>query len=155
MDLRAGAPSPSRLEAEHLAKTYGTRRVVQDVHLAVSAGEVVGLLGPNGAGKTTTFYMVVGLVRADEGRSASTASRSRACRSTARSRMGLSYLPQEASIFRKLNVEENIRAVLELQVGPDGTVAAGATIDANAGTAAAGPGHREAARFAGAGAVGR
>ena len=61
------SPGGSRLEAEHLRKTYGQRTVVHDVHLAVSAGEVVGLLGPNGAGKTTTFYMVVGLVRADEG----------------------------------------------------------------------------------------
>ena len=67
MDLSAGRAAPSRLEAEHLAKTYGARRVVHDVHLAVSAGEVVGLLGPNGAGKTTTFYMVVGLVRCDAG----------------------------------------------------------------------------------------
>ena len=113
-------PLTSRLEARHLAKSYGTRKVVQDVHLAVSAGEVVGLLGPNGAGKTTTFYMVVGLVRADggeiyiDGRAVHTLPIHR------RSRLGLSYLPQEASIFRKLSVEENVRAVLELQVGDDG-----------------------------------
>ena len=112
--------APSRLEAEHLAKSYGARRVVQDVHLAVSAGEVVGLLGPNGAGKTTTFYMVVGLVRADEGRIRIDGVPIEGMPIHRRSRMGLSYLPQEASIFRKLNVEENIRAVLELQYGPDG-----------------------------------
>ena len=131
--MSAGAATPptatvSRLEATHLAKTYGARKVVKDVHLAVSAGEVVGLLGPNGAGKTTTFYMVVGLVRADEGeiridgRSVETLPIHR------RSRMGLSYLPQEASIFRKLTVEENIRAVLELQVGTDGRPLPAATI---------------------------
>ena len=110
----------SRLEAEHLAKSYGARRVVQDVHLAVSAGEVVGLLGPNGAGKTTTFYMVVGLVRADEGQIRIDGTAIEGLPIHRRSRMGLSYLPQEASIFRKLNVEENSRAVLELQLGPDG-----------------------------------
>ncbi len=76
------AAAVSRLEAEHLQKSYGARRVVKDVHLSVAAGEVVGLLGPNGAGKTTTFYMVVGLVRADDGRSASMAVPSNACRST-------------------------------------------------------------------------
>jgi lipopolysaccharide export system ATP-binding protein len=92
----------SRLEARHLKKSYGGRKVVQDVSLAVDKGEVVGLLGPNGAGKTTSFYMIVGLVRADAARSPSTATRWSTCRSTARSRLGLSYLPQEASIFRKL-----------------------------------------------------
>ncbi|MBU6260001.1 MAG: LPS export ABC transporter ATP-binding protein [Burkholderiales bacterium] len=125
----ATAPAPSRLEAERLQKSYGARMVVKDVHLAVSAGEVVGLLGPNGAGKTTTFYMVVGLVRADDGeiridgRSVQTLPIHR------RSRLGLSYLPQEASIFRKLTVEENIRAVLELQLDPDGRPLAGARIE--------------------------
>jgi lipopolysaccharide export system ATP-binding protein len=128
MDLRAGAAASSRLEAEHLAKTYGTRRVVQDVHLAVSAGEVVGLLGPNGAGKTTTFYMVVGLVRADEGQIRIDGVAIEGLPIHRRSRMGLSYLPQEASIFRKLNVEENIRAVLELQLGPDGRSLSASTI---------------------------
>ena len=86
---------PSRLEAEHLAKTYGARRVVHDVHLAVSAGEVVGLLGPNGAGKTTTFYMVVGLVRADEGRISIDGTAIEGLPIHRRSRMGLSYLPQK------------------------------------------------------------
>jgi lipopolysaccharide export system ATP-binding protein len=116
----AAAPAVSRLEARHLAKSYGARRVVHDVHLAVSAGEVVGLLGPNGAGKTTTFYMVVGLVRADEGEIRIDGTAIEAMPIHRRSRMGLSYLPQEASIFRKLTVEENIRAMLELQLGPDG-----------------------------------
>jgi lipopolysaccharide export system ATP-binding protein len=110
----------SRLEASGLQKRYGARTVVRDVHLAVAAGEVVGLLGPNGAGKTTTFYMVVGLLRADAGRITIDGEAVEGKPIHQRSRLGLSYLPQEASIFRKLTVEENIRAVLELQVGPDG-----------------------------------
>jgi lipopolysaccharide export system ATP-binding protein len=114
------AAAPSRLEAERLQKTYGARKVVKDVHLAVAAGEVVGLLGPNGAGKTTTFYMVVGLVRADDGIIRIDGKPVQRLPIHQRSRLGLSYLPQEASIFRKLTVEENIRAVLELQLGPDG-----------------------------------
>ena len=113
-------PTGSRLEATHLRKSYGARTVVKDVHLAVGAGEVVGLLGPNGAGKTTTFYMVVGLVRADEGEIHIDGKPVQGLPIHRRSRLGLSYLPQEASIFRKLTVEENIRAVLELQIGPDG-----------------------------------
>ncbi|MCC7151315.1 MAG: LPS export ABC transporter ATP-binding protein [Rubrivivax sp.] len=116
----AAAAASSRLEASGLAKAYGARRVVHDVHLAVSAGEVVGLLGPNGAGKTTTFYMVVGLVRADEGQIRIDGTPIEHMPIHHRARMGLSYLPQEPSIFRKLSVEENIRAMLELQVGPDG-----------------------------------
>jgi lipopolysaccharide export system ATP-binding protein len=116
----AAAPRPSRLEARHLQKSYGSRMVVKDVHLAVGAGEVVGLLGPNGAGKTTTFYMVVGLVRADEGEIRIDGQAVQKLPIHRRSRLGLSYLPQEASIFRKLTVAENIRAVLELQLGPDG-----------------------------------
>jgi lipopolysaccharide export system ATP-binding protein len=110
----------SRLEAEGLQKTYGSRKVVKDVHLAVGAGEVVGLLGPNGAGKTTSFYMIVGLVRADAGDIRIDGQPVQHKPIHQRSRLGLSYLPQEASIFRKLSVEENIRAVLELQVGEDG-----------------------------------
>jgi len=110
----------SRLEARGLQKRYGARTVVKDVHLAVAAGEVVGLLGPNGAGKTTTFYMVVGLLRADAGEITIDGQPVQGKPIHQRSRLGLSYLPQEASIFRKLTVEENIRAVLELQQGPDG-----------------------------------
>jgi lipopolysaccharide export system ATP-binding protein len=112
--------SDSRLEAQGLQKAYGSRKVVKDVHLAVGAGEVVGLLGPNGAGKTTSFYMIVGLVRADAGEIRIDGEAVQHKPIHQRSRMGLSYLPQEASIFRKLTVEENIRAVLELQVGEDG-----------------------------------
>jgi lipopolysaccharide export system ATP-binding protein len=110
----------SRLEASGLHKRYGARTVVKDVHLAVGAGEVVGLLGPNGAGKTTTFYIVVGLVRADAGQIWIDGAPVQGKPIHQRSRLGLSYLPQEASIFRKLTVEENIRAVLELQLGDDG-----------------------------------
>ena len=118
--LATSAAPNGRLEVRGLQKSYGPRRVVKDVHLAVGAGEVVGLLGPNGAGKTTSFYMIVGLVRADAGEITIEARRVDRLPIHERSRMGLSYLPQEASIFRKLTVEENIRAVLELQRGPDG-----------------------------------
>ena len=114
------APGQSLLAASGLQKRYGARQVVRDVHLAVGGGEVVGLLGPNGAGKTTTFYMVVGLVRADAGTIVIDGQPVAHLPMHRRARMGLSYLPQEASIFRKLNVQENIRAVLELQQGPDG-----------------------------------
>ncbi|HWH82617.1 MAG TPA: LPS export ABC transporter ATP-binding protein [Burkholderiaceae bacterium] len=109
-----------RLEAAGLRKSYGARVVVRDVNLAVHSGEVVGLLGPNGAGKTTSFYMIVGLVRADAGQITIEGQRVERLPIHQRSRLGLSYLPQEASIFRKLTVEENVRAVLELQIGPDG-----------------------------------
>ena len=110
----------SRLEAEGLAKTYGVRRVVKDVHVRVDCGEVVGLLGPNGAGKTTSFYMIVGLVRSDAGIIRIDGSEVQRLPIHARARLGLSYLPQEASIFRKLTVDENIRAVLELQTDERG-----------------------------------
>ena len=109
-----------RLEAQGLRKSYGSRTVVDGVRLAVKSGEVVGLLGPNGAGKTTSFYMIVGLVRADGGEITIEGKRVERMPIHQRSRLGLSYLPQEPSIFRKLNVEQNIRAVLELQVGADG-----------------------------------
>ena len=109
------APSTSRLEARHLKKSYGSRKVVQDVSIAVQKGEVVGLLGPNGAGKTTSFYMIVGLVRADGGEISIDGQAVEHMPIHRRSRLGLSYLPQEASIFRKLNVQDNVRAVLELQ----------------------------------------
>jgi lipopolysaccharide export system ATP-binding protein len=107
--------SSSRLEAEGLQKSYGVRKVVKNVHVDVHSGEVVGLLGPNGAGKTTSFYMIVGLVRADAGEIRIDGKTVQNLPIHKRSRLGLSYLPQEASIFRKLTVEENIRAVLELQ----------------------------------------
>ena len=119
--MTAEAQSTStRLEASGLQKSYGTRTVVRDVNLAVEGGEVVGLLGPNGAGKTTSFYMIVGLVRADAGQISIAGERAERLPIHRRSRLGLSYLPQEASIFRKLNVEENIRAVLELQRDANG-----------------------------------
>jgi len=125
----AAVNGASRLEATHLQKSYGARKVVKDVHLAVGAGEVVGLLGPNGAGKTTTFYMVVGLVRADDGEIRIDGREVQRLPIHQRSRLGLSYLPQEASIFRKLNVEENIRAVLELQLDANGRALKTSVID--------------------------
>ena len=124
------ADTRSRLDAEGLQKRYGARLVVQDVHLAVHSGEVVGLLGPNGAGKTTSFYMLVGLVRADAGQIRIDGRRVERLPIHQRARMGLSYLPQEASIFRRLTVEENIRAVLELQLDADGRPLSRARIDA-------------------------
>ena len=123
------AGAQSSLEARHLQKSYGSRKVVQDVSLAVAKGEVVGLLGPNGAGKTTSFYMIVGLVRADAGEITIDGNSVEHMPIHRRSRLGLSYLPQEASIFRKLNVEENVRAVLELQRGADGKPLGRAEID--------------------------
>ena len=116
----AAVASVSRLEASGLQKRYGARTVVKDVHLAVNAGEVIGLLGPNGAGKTTTFYMIVGLVRCDAGTLRIDGRDVQGLPIHRRARLGLSYLPQEASIFRKLTVAENIRAVLELQLDPNG-----------------------------------
>ncbi len=94
--------------------------VVQDVSLSVNSGEVVGLLGPNGAGKTTSFYMIVGLVAADAGRIEIDGESISSMPIHKRARKGLSYLPQDASVFRRLTVEENIRAVLELQIDNDG-----------------------------------
>jgi lipopolysaccharide export system ATP-binding protein len=102
------------LSAHNLKKRYKARTVVEDVSFEVKSGEVVGLLGPNGAGKTTCFYMVVGLVAADGGDVYINDARLTHLPMHSRARQGLSYLPQEASVFRKLNVEENIRAILEL-----------------------------------------
>jgi lipopolysaccharide export system ATP-binding protein len=107
--------SQAILSAEHLKKGYGSRTVVHDVSIEVKSGEVVGLLGPNGAGKTTCFYMIVGLVAMEAGRIAIDDQIMSRMPMHRRARLGLSYLPQEASIFRKLSVEDNIRAVLELQ----------------------------------------
>ncbi len=112
-DARADS---STMVVRHLKKRYGSRTVVKDVSLEVKSGEVVGLLGPNGAGKTTSFYMIVGLVALDEGDIVLDGKHISGLAIHERARMGLSYLPQEASVFRKLNVEENIRAVLELQL---------------------------------------
>lgn len=103
------------LSVHGLQKSYGSRNVVKDVSLSVKGGEVVGLLGPNGAGKTTSFYMIVGLVRSDAGEILIDGQSVEHLPIHRRSRLGLSYLPQETSIFRKLNVAENVRAVLELQ----------------------------------------
>ena len=105
----------SELSAAHLRKRYKTRTVVKDVSLHVKSGEVVGLLGPNGAGKTTCFYMIVGLVAADGGEIALDGEDLSRLAIHKRARRGLSYLPQEASIFRKLTVSQNVRAILELQ----------------------------------------
>jgi lipopolysaccharide export system ATP-binding protein len=114
------AATTDGLLVQHLQKTYVGRRVVQDVSIAVNKGEVVGLLGPNGAGKTTSFYMIVGLVRADGGTITIDGVPVEHLPIHQRARMGLSYLPQEASIFRKLNVADNVRAVLELQTDAQG-----------------------------------
>jgi lipopolysaccharide export system ATP-binding protein len=105
----------SELRAERLRKRYKSRTVVKDVSLDLRSGEVVGLLGPNGAGKTTCFYMMVGLVPVDGGELQLDANRLTHMPMHKRARLGLSYLPQEASIFRKLTVAENVEAVLELQ----------------------------------------
>jgi lipopolysaccharide export system ATP-binding protein len=108
-------PNSSVLRAEGLMKRYRKRTVVSDVSLTVESGEVVGLLGPNGAGKTTCFYMILGLVPIDRGAVTLDGEDLTHLPIFRRSRLGLSYLPQEASIFRKLTVAQNIQAVLELQ----------------------------------------
>ncbi|MFA5915154.1 MAG: LPS export ABC transporter ATP-binding protein [Burkholderiales bacterium] len=105
----------SELKASNLKKRYKSRTVVQDVSLEVQSGEVVGLLGPNGAGKTTCFYMMVGLVRLDGGSIGLDGTDISKFPIHRRARLGLSYLPQETSVFRKLTVQENVQAVLELQ----------------------------------------
>jgi lipopolysaccharide export system ATP-binding protein len=107
--------SKSTLTTHHLKKSYKKRTVVQDVSIEVCSGEVVGLLGPNGAGKTTCFYMVVGLVACDDGEVRIDNQNITHLPIHKRAKLGVSYLPQEASIFRKLTVFENIKAVLELQ----------------------------------------
>lgn len=117
-EMPSPAVSPSAtpgLVVSHLQKRYGARTVVHDVSLRVEPGSVVGLLGPNGAGKTTCFYMVVGLVPMDGGSIVLDGQSIAHLPIHRRARRGLSYLPQEASVFRRLTVEENVRAVLELQ----------------------------------------
>jgi lipopolysaccharide export system ATP-binding protein len=104
--------------AERLLKTYGHRTVVNGVDLRISAGEVVGLLGPNGAGKTTIFYMIVGLVPATSGRVLLDGADITRLLMHRRARRGIGYLPQEPSVFRKLSVEDNIRAILEVSRVP-------------------------------------
>ena len=108
------------LDVRGLRKAYKGRTVVQDVTMTLSSGEVVGLLGPNGAGKTTSFYMIVGLVRSDAGEIWMDGKNLAFMPIHQRARLGLSYLPQEASVFRKLSVADNIRAVLELQTDDAG-----------------------------------
>lgn len=103
----------AQLEARNLAKSYKGRKVVIDVSMAVESGQIVGLLGPNGAGKTTCFYMIAGLIRADKGEVYINDKRVTRLPMHGRARAGLSYLPQEASVFRKLTVADNILAILE------------------------------------------
>ena len=105
-----------RLYVENLGKIYGRRQVVQNVDLEVQQGEIVGLLGPNGAGKTTTFYMVVGFIRPNEGRVFFNETDITDLPMYKRAQRGIGYLPQEPSVFRKLSVEDNIMAVLEMTV---------------------------------------
>lgn len=119
----------SRLQARGLKKAYGSRLVVKDVSLSVDKGEVVGLLGPNGAGKTTSFYMLVGLLRADGGQILLDGQPIERLPIHRRARLGLGYLPQEASIFRKLSVAQNVRAVLELQEDERGRALGSAAIE--------------------------
>ena len=103
----------SLLRAESLGKSYRSRQVVKDLSLEVASGEVVGLLGPNGAGKTTAFYMIVGLVPSDAGRIWLDDRELTRLPMYRRAQLGVGYLPQEASVFRKLSVEDNILAILE------------------------------------------
>lgn len=104
---------PSKIETRQLVREYGKRRVVDGVDINVGAGEIVGLLGPNGAGKTTTFYMIVGLIAATAGRVFLDGEDLTDLPMYQRARQGIGYLPQEASIFRKMTVEQNIRAIAE------------------------------------------
>ncbi|MDO4905777.1 MAG: LPS export ABC transporter ATP-binding protein [Lautropia sp.] len=124
MPRKDATPHPptevSHLKAVQLMKAYGARVVVKDVSLEVASGEVVGLLGRNGAGKTTCFYMIAGLVATDGGEIVLDGQSISRLPIHNRARLGLSYLPQEASVFRKLSVEENVLAVLELQVDERG-----------------------------------
>src|SRR5258707_8699065 len=102
-----------RLETREISKSYRGRKVVDDVSISVQQGEVVGLLGPNGAGKTTSFYMIVGLITPDSGRVVLDDDDITQLAMYQRARRGISYLPQEASVFRKLSVEDNLMAILQ------------------------------------------
>ena len=137
------------LSARALTKSYGRRVVVQHVDLEIRTGEVVGLLGPNGAGKTTTFYMMVGLTRPDSGQVFLGDEDITALPMYLRARSGIGYLPQEASIFRKLTAEENVRAILETRGMP------AAEQRARARRAARRAGHRRHVQPAGLHALGR
>lgn len=110
------------LQATNLSKTYDKRPVVRNVSVQVNSGEIVGLLGPNGAGKTTTFYMIIGMVKPDSGSVALDRDEISSMPMYKRARNGISYLPQEPSIFRKLTVRDNLRAVLEIKGLPDGEI---------------------------------
>ncbi|HAZ23563.1 MAG TPA: LPS export ABC transporter ATP-binding protein, partial [Algoriphagus sp.] len=107
-----------KLRAEHLVKIYKGRRVVNDISVEVEQGEIVGLLGPNGAGKTTSFYMIVGLIQPNEGKIFLENDNITSLPMYKRAQLGIGYLAQEASVFRKLSVEENIMAVLEMTKMP-------------------------------------
>jgi len=111
--------APHSLDIRQLRKAYKDRTVVHEVSMQLNSGEVVGLLGPNGAGKTTSFYMIVGLVKSDAGEIWMDNKNLARMPIHQRARMGLSYLPQEASVFRKLSVADNIRAILQLQTDTD------------------------------------
>jgi lipopolysaccharide export system ATP-binding protein len=110
------------LQATNLNKTYDRRHVVRDVSVRVNSGEIVGLLGPNGAGKTTTFYMIIGMVKPEGGSVTLDRNEISSMPMYKRARNGISYLPQEPSIFRKLTVRDNLRAVLEIKGLPDGEI---------------------------------
>src|SRR3712207_2746770 len=111
---KRGNPEMARLEIENISKSFKKRKVVDGVSFNVDSGEIVGLLGPNGAGKTTTFYMVVGLIKPDEGHVSLGDDEITSMPMYKRAQLGIGYLPQEASVFRKLSVEDNIMAVLEM-----------------------------------------
>ena len=114
--MTSSPSSGSLLSVHGLQKSFKNRQVVKDVGLSLASGEVVGLLGPNGAGKTTSFYMIVGLIAADTGSILLDGSELRHMPIHERARLGLGYLPQEASIFRKMTVEQNIRSILEIRL---------------------------------------
>jgi len=122
-------PAADYLAVHGVEKSFGGRKVVKGASLYVRRGEAVGLLGPNGAGKTTVFYMITGLIKADRGRIELDGYDITKLPMYQRARLGIGYLPQEASIFRKLTVDENIRAVLELQYDPSGKAPKPAEID--------------------------